>query len=61
MTKPNGCHNRKPFRDYYLPTGAPDIPKHRISHVFTTTCQYRHTELGKTDPGCTNCKHKDQK
>jgi hypothetical protein len=61
MTKPNGCHDRKPFKDYYLPTGAPDIPKYRIPHVFTTNCQVTKTAFGQTDPKCTNCKHKEQK
>lgn len=58
MNKPNGCHDHPPYRDYYLPTGAPDIPQYRIPHVLTRDCQYRHTELGKADPKCTDCKHK---
>lgn len=53
-----GCHNRAPFRPYHLPTGAENTPKARIPHVLTTDCQYRHTELGKADIKCTNCKHR---
>lgn len=57
--KPYGCHDRKHYASYYLPTGALDIPQYRINHVMTRECQYRHTDLGKNDPKCTNCKHKE--
>lgn len=60
MTKPYGCHDRAPYAPHYLPTGAPETPEYRIQHVFTQVCQYRNTDLGKADPGCTNCKHKEQ-
>ena len=60
MTHKYGCHDRAPFAPHYLPTGAPDTPEYRIPHVFTQDCQYRHTELGKADPGCTGCKHKEE-
>ena len=52
----NGCHNRAPFKPHYFATGS-DKP---IPHVMTTDCQYRHTDLGKADPKCTDCKHKLQ-
>lgn len=58
MTKPYGCHNRKPFAPHYLPTGALDLPQYRIKNAFTQECQYRKTDLGKSDPGCIGCKHK---
>jgi len=61
MTKPYGCHDRAPFAPHYLPTGAPDTQEYRIPHVWGQSCEYRHSNLGKTDPGCTNCKHKEQK
>lgn len=59
MNKTYGCHNRAPFKPFHLPTGAENDRKHRIPHVMTTACQYRHTELGKTDPKCTDCKHRE--
>jgi hypothetical protein len=52
-----GCYNRKPFHNYYHATGG-DKP---IPHVLTTDCRYTHTELGKFDPKCDGCKHKDVK
>jgi hypothetical protein len=52
-----GCYNRKPFHAYYHATGSDK----QIPHVLTTECQYRKTELGKTDPKCNGCKHKDAK
>jgi hypothetical protein len=52
-----GCYNRKPFHNYYHATGG----EKTIPHVLTTDCQYRLTELGKSDPKCTGCKHKDVK
>jgi hypothetical protein len=52
-----GCYNRKPFHAYYHATGSDK----QIPHVMTTECQYRKTELGKTDPKCNECKHKDAK
>lgn len=58
--KKYGCFDRSPFKPYHLPTGAPDEPLRRIPHVMTQDCQYRHTELGKADPGCNGCKHKGQ-
>lgn len=60
MSNVYGCHNRAPFRPYYLPTGAPDTEQYRIPHVFTRECQYRHTALGKADPKCAGCEHKHQ-
>ena len=59
MTHKNGCFDRPPFKPHYLPTGAPDTMEYRIPHVFTQDCQYRNTDRGKTDPGCTGCKHKE--
>lgn len=59
MTQTYGCHDRAPYRPYHLPTGAENLRKYRIPHVMTRDCQYRHTDLGKTDPKCTNCKHKE--
>jgi hypothetical protein len=61
MTHKNGCFDRPPFKPHYLPTGAPDTPEYRIPHVWGQSCEYRHSNLGKTDPGCTNCKHKESK
>lgn len=58
-TARNGCFDRAPFRPYHIPTGALDIPQYRIPHVMTRDCQYRLTELGKADPKCVGCKHKD--
>ena len=55
-----GCHNRQPYRAYYLPTGAPDTPAYRIPHVLTTTCQYTFTTLGQADPKCHHCKHRHE-
>lgn len=55
MTKPYGCHDRKPYAPAYFATGG-TTP---IPHVFTTTCQFTKTALGKTDPKCTNCTHKE--
>jgi len=46
-----GCHNRKPYAASYLPTGG----SKPIPHVLSTSCQYRHTELGKADQKCTGC------
>jgi hypothetical protein len=57
--KRNGCHDHPPFKPYYLPTGAPDTPEYRIPHVMTRDCQYQHTDLGKADPKCQGCKHRD--
>jgi len=58
--KKNGCFDRPPYKPYYLPTGAPDLPEYRIPHVMTNDCQYRHTDLGKSDPACEGCKHREQ-
>jgi hypothetical protein len=56
----NGCFDRPPYSDHYLPTGAPDIPQYRIPHRLTRDCQYRFTDLGKADPGCNGCKHREK-
>lgn len=55
-----GCWNRNPYRDYHIPTGAENLRKYRIPHVMTRDCQYRLTELGKSDAKCVGCKHKEE-
>ena len=55
MTKPYGCHDRKPYAPAYFATGG-TTP---IPHVFTTACQFTKTALGQVDPKCANCKHKE--
>lgn len=52
-----GCHNRAPFNAHYFATGS-DKP---IPHAMTKDCQYRFTDLGKADPKCDGCKHRNDK
>lgn len=58
--KKNGCFDHPPWKDYYLPTGAPDLPEYRIPHAWGQACEYRHSGLGKADTGCNGCKHRNQ-
>ena len=60
MSEKYGCHNRLPFKQYHLPTGAENFKKNRIPHVMTTECQFTKTDLGKTDPKCNNCERKEK-
>lgn len=61
----NGCHNRPEFRtglvvqDGWFMDGVTRVPR-MISVPFrmSPACQYRHTELGKADPGCQGCRHR---
>ena len=60
------CHNRKPFnpfhhaQDGYYANSASRLQKLvDVPHVMTTDCQYTKTDLGKTDPKCEGCKHKE--
>jgi hypothetical protein len=55
--KTYGCHNRPPFAPFYYATGG----RQPIPHVMTRDCQYRKTDLGKADPKCEGCKHREQK
>ena len=61
----NGCHNRKPFKEFVLVadgflmdgrTHAPQI----VASPFrmARNCQYTKTTLGQADKGCTGCKWK---
>lgn len=61
MSKQYGCHDRAPFKEYHLPTGADNLRKYRIPNVMTKDCQYRHTELGKADPKCDGCKWREDR
>ena len=71
MTHKNGCHNRPQF-PALIPIPATyriSIEGHQVDAVahemkaypFARECQYRLTELGKADKGCTDCVHKDVK
>jgi hypothetical protein len=52
-----GCHNRPPFVPVYPMTK--DGPPQYIKTFGKPDCQYTKTDLGKRDPGCTGCAHKD--
>jgi len=51
----NGCFNREPFKPYYYATGG----NKPIPHVLSKDCEYKHSNIGKTDPKCDGCKHKE--
>lgn len=65
MTKPYGCHNRKPFTTHYQVGVRPvlvagvvkEIPVLQ-ANIGSKDCNYTHTALGKTDAKCAGCKHK---
>lgn len=62
--KLNGCYDRPPFRDTlsvqdgWTKSGT----KYTVEIPFRMDqeCQYRHTQLGKADPGCVGCKWRDR-
>lgn len=65
MTQHYGCHDRAPFSDGYLSTARYPINGHAaplvpvfIKFTGTKTCQYTASDLGKADPRCDSCKHK---
>ena len=65
----NGCHNRPPFKETMLvQSGYYDdswFTGERTARWITSPfrmareCQFTRTELGKIDPGCNGCKHKE--
>lgn len=57
--KLNGCHNHDPYGNPQILHGMDSLTG---EHIVTTIpfrmkepCQYKLTELGKKDVGCTNC------
>jgi hypothetical protein len=59
-----GCYNRAPFKPEQVLHGRDSQDGTRIIVKVpfrnSLTCNYTHTELGRCDPGCEGCKHKEQ-
>jgi len=62
MTLLNGCHNHAPYKDsfggYAVDSKTSEIKFFKVPNQNTKECQYQHTELGKADKGCEQCKWK---
>lgn len=64
----NGCFDRKPLStrivvaDGWFQDGYTRTPRMvSIPDPMTKQCNYTTTELGRVDPFCTDCKHKEAK
>lgn len=61
----NGCHNRPAYRtgvvvqDGWYMDGYTRVPKMvQVPFKMSHECQYTKSDLGKADPACQGCKHK---
>jgi len=58
-----GCYNRKPFKSAQVLHGMSSKTgghvKILIPFRMATDCQYTKTELGQKDPGCVDCRWKE--
>lgn len=58
-----GCHNRPPFAAAQVLHGFRSDNGHyirvEIPNRMNHDCQFTKTDLGRVDPGCTDCKHKE--
>lgn len=66
ITAVYGCHNRPPLRGHcsYGVDWSEGHPLKAVriehAHVMAKDCQYTKSTLGKKDPKCNDCKHKEQ-
>jgi hypothetical protein len=61
----NGCHNHPPYRqrvvvqDGWYMDGVTRVAKMvQVPFKMSPDCQYSKSGLGKADPGCNGCKHR---
>jgi len=58
-----GCHNREPYKPEQVLHGTNSLTGEAIVTVVpfrnSPTCNYKLTDLGKADPKCDGCSHKD--
>lgn len=67
MVKRYGCYDRADFLDAYpamdgvaeIATGLVAIKQVSVPFAGSRSCQYRLTELGRHDPKCEGCAHKN--
>jgi hypothetical protein len=61
-----GCHNHKPYKpnivlagDYKIQDGQLVREEIKIPFRGLMSCNYQLTELGRDDPKCEGCSHRD--
>lgn len=65
ISRPYGCHNRRPFVEKYFVQdgwwmdGQTRVAKlAQVPHRMARDCRYTLTDLGQADPRCVGCKHR---